>query len=105
MKARTLSDSDLQAALAALNERGYAVIEEVLDPPTVEHYKNLVAGLCERERQEPYDPDDGAELPDQEEIRQFLQDSYHVSPEELERLVRRIRSSRAQNLDTPCPFP
>ena len=105
MASRLLSDSDQQAALDDLNERGYAVIEEVLDPTTVEHYKNLVADLFERERQEPYDPDDGTALSDDEEIRQFLRDSYHISNAELERLMRRICSSRAQNLDTPWPVP
>ena len=43
MDANVLSDSNLQTALAGLNERGYAVIEGVLDPAAVEHYKNLVA--------------------------------------------------------------
>ena len=45
MKARTLSDSDLQAALVDLNERGYAVIEQVLDPPTVEHLHSWLTSV------------------------------------------------------------
>ncbi len=105
MEATSLADSDVQTTLSTLNQRGYAVIEGVLDPATVEHYKNLVAELFEQERRQPYDPDDGTELPDDEEIYRFLKDNYHVTQDELERLMRRIRSSRAENLDTPWPVP
>ena len=100
-----VSPDILQETLAHLSERGYAVIENALDADEVAHYRALLDELFERERRQPWSPEDGPAGPDDAQIEQFLRQSYDVSQTELARLMRRIRHTRALNRDTPWPVP
>ena len=100
-----ISSNDLKSVLTHLSERGYAVIEGVLSEDEIRHYRGLVEELFERERGQPFEPEDGPALPEDAEMEAYLKDSYQISDAERERLMRRIRHSRAQNQGTPWPVP
>ena len=100
-----ISSNDLKSVLTHLSERGYAVIEGVLSEDEIRHYRGLVEELFERERGQPFEPEDGPALPEDAEMEAYLKDSYQISDAERERLMRRIRHSRAQNEGTPWPVP
>ncbi len=95
----------LEKALDQLSARGYAVLENVLDGDEVAHYRALLDDLFARERQAPFEPEDGAAAPEDDEMERFLRQSYDVSEAELQRIMRRIRHTRALNGDTPWPVP
>ncbi|MCE2397125.1 hypothetical protein J4G02_21650, partial [Candidatus Poribacteria bacterium] len=98
-----ISSDNLKSALTHLSEHGYAVIEGVLSEGEIRHYRGLVEELFERERQHPFEPEDGPALPEDTEMEAYLKESYQISEAEQARLMRRIRHSRAQNQGTPWP--
>ena len=100
-----ISSDDLKSVLTHLSEHGYAVIEGVLSEDEIRHYRGLVEELFERERQQPFEPEDGPALVGDDEIEAYLKESYQISEAEQARLMRRIRHSRAQNQGTPWPVP
>ena len=61
--------------------------------------------LLARERENPWLPEDGPELPEDAEYREWVAQHYTVSEAELDRVMRRTRHTRALNLNTPWPVP
>ena len=100
-----ISPATLEMARVQLCERGYAVIENVLDAKKVGHYRSLLDQCFERERRASFAPEDAPALPEDAEMEHFLRQSYAVSEAELERLMRRMRHTRALYQDTPWPVP
>ena len=103
MKTTTHSADNVEAAFQHLNDHGYAVIQNVLSETQVEILRDAVETLYTAEKEAPFDPPDGPVTADDAAIEKFLNQSYTVSQEELERLLRRIRHTRAQNHGTPWP--
>ena len=97
------TDSQTQSTLNHLWKHGYAVQEGVLASAELETVREQVANVFARERETPFDPQDGSASPDDEAIENYLKENYAVSPAELARIIRRIRHSRSLNLDTPWP--
>lgn len=96
---------DFEAASTYLNEEGYVVLEGLLDPVELEEIKRGVETIFDRQRKEPYDPDDGTTLPDEETLRTYFAKTYKISEAELERLVHRVRHTHQANWSTPWPVP
>lgn len=94
---------DLHAIVERLNRDGYAVVENVVSIGELESYRNIVDELFARERANPYEPDDGPSTAADNDIRDFFKQAYMVSDAELNRLMLRVRHSRATNRDTPWP--
>ncbi len=103
MSTETMSKSDPEAILVHLNEHGYAIIEGVLSADEVLRYRTATDALMVQERETPFDPGDGPGLPGDEVLEDYLKTSYTISDAERERLLRRIRHSRAQQQNTPWP--
>ena len=98
-----LDESQHRAALDHLQEHGYAILPGVLDEECLATLRNQVDAALAAERAAPFDPGDGVPMPDDEAIEAFLAANYAVSSEEKARLMRRIRHTRAAQLDTPWP--
>lgn len=96
---------DIDLAMSRLEDQGYVVIENVLTSDQVVAMRSTVDALFKSERKQPYDPVDRAQFSGDEEIAAYLAQSYPISEAELERLIRRIRSDRAANHNTPWPVP
>ena len=96
-------DIDLPAVADQLTDQGYVLLEGLLPPAELDSLRTELETLFERERSAPYDPGDGPVHPDDADIEQYLADSYRVTPEELARMMRRIRHTRARNRGTPWP--
>ncbi len=94
---------DLTAASELLNRQGYVILEGVLQPDMLRQLRSALDDLFQREREEPFDPGDGPSAPEDAEIEAYLAGSYAISRAELDRMMRRIRHTRAQNFDTPWP--
>ncbi|MDE2743306.1 MAG: hypothetical protein OXI58_17055, partial [Gemmatimonadota bacterium] len=93
-----LDESQHRAALDHLQEHGYAILPSVLDGECLATLRNQVDAALAAERAAPFDPGDGASMPDDEAIEAFLAANYAVSSEEQARLMRRIRHTRAAQL-------
>ena len=87
-----------------LNQHGYVVLEGVLTQAMVKCWREVLDVLFAQEQNRPFDPGDGPSRPEDNEIEEFLAESYSISSEELQRIMRRIRYTRAQNYDTPWPI-
>ncbi len=98
-----MASRDLAALGAQLSQQGFVVLEGLLEPDLLAELRSVLADLFARERETPYDPGDGPARPEDAEIRAYLAESYAVSDSELDRMMRRIRHTRAQNFDTPWP--
>lgn len=94
---------DPQEALQQLGDQGYVVLENVLPPAVVERLRQVVDQRMQWERAEPFLPEDAASAAGDEQLEAYLAESYTVSREELDRLLQRIRSTRAANHATPWP--
>jgi ectoine hydroxylase-related dioxygenase (phytanoyl-CoA dioxygenase family) len=94
---------DQDAVLGHLMEHGYVVVENMLVGDEFEEIRDAVAKQFAKEQEQPYEPGDGPETDQDEELRQYFQDSYTISEAELDRLLRRIRHTRAENMDAPWP--
>ena len=101
--ARLMASRDLAALGAQLSKQGFVVLEGLLEPDLLAELRSVLADLFARERETPYDPGDGPARPQDAEIRAYLAASYAVSDSELDRMLRRIRHTRAQNFDTAWP--
>lgn len=97
------TDVDAQAAVEYLTEHGYVVIENMLPSEDLAEIRDGVAEIFAGEREKPFDPGDGPSAPQDEELDRYIGESYMISVEEQERVMRRIRHTRAQNMDTPWP--
>lgn len=100
-------DVPLQSAVTTaadhLSQHGYVILEQVLSPAMVLQLRQTLDELLKQERLTPYEPGDGSAQPGDDELAEYLSDSYSPSPDELQRIMRRIRYTRAQNQDTPWP--
>ena len=96
---------DLAKPMAELADRGYAVIEGMLNQSDLEQIRDAVEEAAARDRQHPFDPGDCPRSEDDAAIEAFLAESYSISKDELARIMRQIRYTRAQNYDTPWPVP
>jgi ectoine hydroxylase-related dioxygenase (phytanoyl-CoA dioxygenase family) len=94
---------DVTAASEQLNRQGYVILEGVLQPDMLRQLRSALDDLFQREREEPFDPGDGPSAPEDAEIETYLAGLYAISRAELDRMMRRIRHTRAQNFDTPWP--
>lgn len=99
----TSAVTNSESALRHLNDHGYVVIENVLPVSDVDEIRQAVEALMRREREAPFEPEDGPGSPDDAAIEAFLRAGYTVSEDELARLMRRIRHTRAASLQTPWP--
>ncbi len=86
-----------------LAREGYVVVEGLLSNDEVADAQQTIAGLLAREREQPFEPGDGPARPEDAEIEAYLAASYKITPDEVARLMRRIRHTRAANRDTPWP--
>ncbi len=93
----------MNSVLDDLLEHGYAVIENVLDSAEVSQVTTEVDRIMAGERSDPIVGDDEPECLDDHEIATFLRSNYSVGEAELQRMLKRIRYTRAQNLNTPWP--
>jgi len=96
-------DVDIGAALNHLLEYGYVVITNILCPKDIAEIRGSIGEIFAKEREEPFDPGDGKPGPHDEDIERYISESYMVSDEELSRVMRRIRHTRSQNMETPWP--
>ena len=97
---------NIEAAKTQLVEQGYALIKGILNDTEVAAVRDAMEELWERERRRPYDPGDGPSLPDDAAIEKYISESYSTaSAQEIARVMRRIRYTRAQNYNTPWPVP
>ncbi len=103
IETKICSKYDLQSAHTQLSEQGYVVLEGILKESELEKYREVVEDLLTRERETPYEPDDGPAHPDDVEIEAFYAKNYTISKTELARVMKRVRHTRAQNYDTPWP--
>ena len=95
--------SAVTTAAEHLSQHGYVILEQVLSPAMVLQLRQTLDELLKQERLTPYEPGDGSAQPGDDELAEYLSDSYSTSPDELQRIMRRIRYTRAQNQDTPWP--
>lgn len=94
---------DLTAASEHLSQQGYVILENLLEPDLLEQLRTALDELFAREREAPYDPGDGPGSPEDAVTEAYLDGSYTITDAELERMMRRIRHTRAKNFDTPWP--
>ena len=93
----------MNSVLHDLLEYGYAVIENVLPSEEVSRISQEIDRMMAAERTDPTVRGDESENLDDEEITTFLQTHYSVDDAELQRMLKRIRHTRAMNLNTPWP--
>ena len=110
MGARKFTAADLKSARDHLWQHGYAILPEVLSPAAVAETNRELDDLFAREGDTPFEPHFGEttiddQPADMKEVEHFLTLSYAVSQAEVARLVRRIRHTRNEELDTPWPVP
>ena len=105
MIAESLKTWNLQLAIEHLNEKGYVVVENLLSKNQLATLQNEVNNLFIQERKNPFDPEDGPTHPNDSETEAFISENYSVSKNELNRIMRRIRHTRAINKNTPWPVP
>lgn len=103
MQAFDATNIDQDAVLDHLMEHGYVVVENMLVGDDLEEIKGAIAQQFAKERENPFDPGDGPEGLQDVEIREYFRENYTISEAELDRLMRRIRHPRAENMDTPWP--
>ena len=86
-----------------LDRQGYVILEAILDQQQLSKWRAVLDRLLTRERERPFEPTDGPSRPEDRELEAYLAESYNVSKLELQRVMRRIRHTRASNYDTPWP--
>ena len=102
---RTLDAHDIQPGLASLREKGYVVFENVISDDDLQQFSSQYDRIMVHERDHPFDPGDGPPAPDDDEMAKYLADAYKIDDNELARVLKRIRHTRAENHDTPWPVP
>ena len=95
--------SRLQEALEYLQTEGYVVLENMLAESELVALREQVATVLEAERKTPPDPGPVSSALADDDLRAYFVEHYSVSPPELERMLRFIRRTRSQQLDTPWP--
>ena len=95
---------NLSLIVRQLNQEGYAILGGVLEAKQLSQWRSLLDELLIQERETPFEPQDGPTRPEDAELEAYLAQSYAVSPEELSRVMRRIRHTRASSYDTPWPL-
>lgn len=98
-----MATSDPQQAVQQLVDQGYVILENVLPPPVVERLRQVVDERMQQERAEPFMPTEAPEADGDDQLESFLSESYTISRDELDRLLLRIRHTRAVNHGTPWP--
>ncbi|MBM84058.1 MAG: hypothetical protein CMJ78_26190 [Planctomycetaceae bacterium] len=93
----------MSSLLEQLLENGYVVVDEVLPKAEVSRLKDEVDQLMTCEQDDPVVAGNGSLMAEDEAIADFLRNSYSIDEAEVERILRRIRHTRAENLDTPWP--
>jgi len=88
-----------------LKQQGYVIFDRVFRGKELQQLIADCDRLLAREREYHFDPGDGPESPDDAEIEAYLTRTYKVDAEELGRVMKRIRHTRALNHDTPWPVP
>ena len=99
----SMTSPDIQRALEELSDQGYTVLEGVLSDAKLEALRSQVDDVLAEERDAPPEPGDAPPIPDDDAVQSFFAESYTVSQSELARLMKRVRQTRAMNLDTPWP--
>ena len=97
------SSLDPEKALNHLLNEGYVVIEGMLPEEELNQISDTVNELFKLERDDPYDPGDAPSFSNEDEIKKYVSTSYKISNAETDRVMRRIRHTRAENYDTPWP--
>ena len=95
--------TDLSAAAEQLEQDGYLILQSLLPPDELGQLRSELEQLFAREREHPYDPGDGPTRPGDGDIEDYLRSSYSVTGDELQRMMRRIRHTREENLGTTWP--
>lgn len=103
MKIFNAKNLQLEPALDYIQEHGYVVIENMLEKNDVQEIKEATDRIFELERQAPFDPGDGPQLPDDHVLEKYLTKNYDMTDTEHSLLMRRIRYTRKLNHDTPWP--
>jgi len=98
-----VEQTDVLKAAEQLQRNGYVIVEGVLTHAEVEQWRHVLDELFALERRAPYEPGDGPSRSEDDEIEKFIAETYPVSPEELQRIMRRVRHTRANNYDTSWP--
>ena len=79
MTTTSLPAPDLDATLEHLSDQGYAVVENVLNKRQLEEIRTVIDELMAKERETPFEPEDGPPSSDDAAIEKFFTDSYTVS--------------------------
>ena len=96
---------DLDDATQYLLKNGYLVVENLLGKDELAQFSSDIDKIFIDEREDPFDPGDGPSHADDDVIKTFIGNAYNISDAEHERVMKRIRYERAQNLDTSWPVP
>jgi len=88
-----------------LKQQGYVIFDRVFRGKELQQLIADCDRLLAREREYHFDPGDGPESPDDAEIEAYLTRTYKVDAEELGRVMKRIRHTRALNGNTSWPVP
>ena len=97
--------SRLPEALEYLQAEGYVILENLLAESQLVALREQVATVLEAESSNPPDPGPASSALADDDLRAYFIEHYSVSPAELERMLRFIRWTRSQQLDTPWPVP
>ena len=102
---QTLGAHQVQQGLESLKQTGYVIFENVLRGDDLQHFMSEYDRIMAYERDHPFDPGDGPSLPDDDQMTKYLADAYKIDEDELARVLKRIRHTRAENHGTPWPVP
>ena len=101
----SMSDAGWREACEHLQTEGYVVIEGLLTGPQLADLRDQIAEQFDRERTAPPDPGSAHSSLADDDLRAYFSEHYPVSEDELERILRFIRRTRSEELDTPWPVP
>ena len=93
----------MNSVLDDLLEQGFVVIENVLGSNELGRATAEIDRIMACERSDPIVSGDGPARSDDNATAVFLRKNYSIDEPELQRMLRRIRHTRARNLDTPWP--
>ncbi|MAV38130.1 MAG: hypothetical protein CMJ59_22050 [Planctomycetaceae bacterium] len=105
MTSDSLSTARWREAYEHLQTEGYVVIEGLLAAAQLAELRAQVAAQFEVERAAPPDPGPACSSLADDDLRTYFAQHYAVSSQELERILRFIRRTRHEQLDTPWPVP
>lgn len=102
-EANTLNIHSAQEGLEFLKQNGYVIFENVLSDEDLQKFSSAYDDIMAYERDHPFDPGDGPPSADDEAMAKYLVGAYKIDDDELARVMKRIRHTRAENHDTPWP--